>query len=264
MSKLFPRELTVVDVETLSPNMRRIKLYGSDLDDFILGHEGGYVKLLFPLPEKKSLPSSQSIEDGEPVLMRTYTIRKFDAQAQELTIDFVLHGNSAQDGPASSWAKSAMPEDSMLMYGPSPIKSVNVAADWFFLAGDMTALPAVSCHLESLPYNAKGYAVLEINSEEDRQQLKKPAGVEVIWVVNPHPDSANTILSDVVKKRPWLAGKPSIWAACEFSNMRLLRAYFKQDRNVLRDELYVSSYWKMGKTEDKHKIVKRLDAQAHD
>ncbi len=264
MSKSFPRRLTVLHVDPLTPNMRRIKFGGNDLEDFPLGCEGGYVKLLFALPGQKSQPNPESIEDSAPVLMRTYTLRQFDAQARELTIDFVLHGHSVKDGPASSWAKDAMPGDNMLMYGPSSIKPVNVEADWYFLAGDMTALPAVSCHLESLPVNAKGYAVLEINSEEDRQKLKKPDGIEVMWVINPNPGRSNTVLSDAVKIQPWLVGKPSIWAACEFTNMRLLRTYFKQTRKVTRDELYLSSYWKMGQTEDKHKIIKKLDAQAQD
>ncbi len=262
MSTSFPRKLTVAHVETLSPNMRRIKLWGNDLEGFPLGHEGGYVKLLFALPGQKSLPSAQAIEDGAPVLMRTYTIRKYDAQAWELTIDFVLHSHGTQGGPASSWAKRTMLGDNILMYGPGSIKPINVEADWFLLAADMTALPALSVQLVKLPRNAKGFAVLEINHEEDRQELKKPDGIEVSWVVNPHLNSTNTVLSDAVKVLPWLTGKASIWAACEFSNMRLLRSYFKQDRNVARNALYLSSYWKMGHTEDKHKIAKKLDAQA--
>jgi hypothetical protein len=31
-----------------------------------------------------------------------------------------------------------------------------------------------------------------------------------------------------------------------------------------RDQLYVSSYWKMGQSEDKHKIIKKQDAIAQD
>ena len=61
---------------------------------------------------------------------------------------------------------------------------------------------------------------------------------------------------------PWLEGTPSIWAACEFSNMRALRRYFKQEKKVEKKALYASSYWKSGLSEEQHKKVKRTDADA--
>jgi len=43
--------------------------------------------------------------------------------------------------------------------------------------------------------------------------------------------------------------------------MRILRKYFKLERQIPRDNLYVSSYWKIGSTEDQHKIAKQNDAR---
>lgn len=260
MPKSLPYELTVTNTVAITPNMQRITLQGEDLADFPKGQEGGYVKLLFPVSGETELPTAESVEEGAPVQMRTYTVRQFHGDS--IDIDLVLHGHGDHDGPASSWAKHAKSGDSMLMYGPGKVKSVNEHADWYLLAGDMTALPAISCNLERMPEDAKGFAVIEINSEDDRQSLKKPIGMEITWVINPDPNLENTLLSDAVRTVPWQQGKPFIWAACEFSNMRLLRAYFKKEKNVARDELYVSSYWKMGQSEDKHKITKKLDAEA--
>ncbi len=137
-----------------------------------------------------------------------------------------------------------------------------MSADWFLLAGDMTAPPAISCNLEAISPAAKGHAVIEINSADDKQEVKKPENIKVHWVISAHSDQENTCLYDAAKAIPRLEGKPSIWAACEFSNMRLLRRYFKQERDVPREELYVSSYWKLGHTEDEHKIAKQRDTQA--
>lgn len=262
MPKSFPRRLTVVSTENVTPNMQRLVLGGSDLGGFPEGQESGYIKLLFPLPGESKLPTVESIELGALVQMRTYTIRKYDPNALELTVDFVLHGEGEHAGPASHWAKTATPNDEVIIIGPGPSKLVDMSADWFLLAGDMTALPAISCNLEAMPRTGTGYAVIEIHSPADKQPLVKPEGVEIIWVINPHPDRENTRLTDAVKALPWLEGRPSVWAACEFSNMRLLRAYFKQDRAVPREALYVSSYWKIGSTEDQHKIAKQLDARA--
>ncbi len=252
MSSDLPYRLIVSQSQRLTPNMQRISLQGQDLVEFPTGYEGGYVKLLFPLTEDK-------------VIMRTYTIRKFNPVTLELDIDLVLHGETGKSsGPASTWAAQTKSGDSMEMYGPGKVRAASLAADWFLFAGDMTALPAISCQLEQLPANAKGYAVIEITSEQDQQSLQKPQGLDILWLINPHPDKENTMLSDAVKTLSWLSGSPSIWAACEFSNMRLLRAYFKKEKHVSRDLLYISSYWKMGQSEDKHKVIKKQDALTED
>lgn len=253
MPKDLPYQLSVSQSQRISPNMQRITLHGKDLEEFPTGYEGGYVKLVFPTAGTAK------------AVMRTYTIRKFTPQNLSLDIDLVLHGELDKNaGPASTWALQTKPGDSMQMFGPGKVKTATLKADWFLFAGDMTALPAISCQLEQLPENSKGYAVIEINSEHDQQPLQKPNGISILWVINSHPDTENTVLSDAVKTLPWLAGKPSIWTACEFSNMRLLRTYFKKDKQVSRDQIYISSYWKIGQSEDKHKVIKKQDAITED
>ena len=259
MSKYRPYPLTVSKSQRITPNMQRITLQGDDLAEFKTDDEGSYVKLVFPVEE--ALPSD---EDAN-VIMRTYTIRKFNPYDLTLDIDFVLHGELGKNsGPASTWAAHTKPGDTIPIFGPGKVKAATLEADWFLFAGDMTALPAISCQLEQLPDDAKGYAVIEINSEQDQQSLQKPDGIDILWVINPQPDTVNTVLSDAVKTLPWLSDTPSIWAACEFSNMRLLRTYFKKEKQVSRDNLYISSYWKIGQSEDKHKVIKRQDAIAED
>jgi NADPH-dependent ferric siderophore reductase len=265
MPRDLPYQLVVSQSQRISPNMQRITLQGKDLEKFPTGHEGDYVKLLFQVGSTAPLQSSEAVDTDTTVIMRTYTIRKFNSDDLALNIDFVLHGESEKDsGPASSWASQTKTGDTLQIFGPGKVKAASLKADWFLFAGDMTALPAISCQLEQLPADAAGYAVIEINSEQDQQSLQKPDGINVLWIINPHPDRENTVLNDAVKTLPWLSGTPSIWAACEFSNMRLLRAYFKKDKQVSRDYLYVSSYWKMGQSEDKHKVIKKQDAITED
>ena len=80
-------------------------------------------------------------------------------------------------------------------------------------------------------------------------------------MVNAEPDPDGQVLLNRVKQLDWLPGQPAVWAACEFQSMRALRAFFKQDKQVARSHLYVSSYWKMGISEDQHKVVKNQDAE---
>ncbi|MDO6804479.1 SIP domain-containing protein, partial [Wenyingzhuangia sp. 1_MG-2023] len=57
----------------------------------------------------------------------------------------------------------------------------------------------------------------------------------------------------------WLSGRVAVWVACEFHKMKALRRYFRQQRQTGRKETYISSYWKLGRSEDEHKVDKRAD-----
>lgn len=249
MPKSLPRKLTVIHSRQLTPNMKRITLGGAALEGFPPDQESAYIKLQIP--------------DGNPdsLVTRTYTVRNHREAVNELDVDFVVHGDC---GPASAWALRAQPGDEIAVAGPGGKKLLDFTADWFVLAGDMTALPAISVNIALLPAHARGYGVIEILHENDIQALETPDGFDMHWVINPEPDRENTLLLDKLAQLPWLEGRPSIWAACEFSSMRGLRHYFKQEKNVAKQSVYVSSYWKRGLSEEQHKKVKRTDAETTD
>jgi len=252
MAKYNPRTVSVKNKVQLTANMIRITLAGEALADFPEDQESGYIKLMFAAEQ------SAGADEAKPIL-RSYTIRRFDLAALELEVDFVAHGDN---GPASAWARAVNIGENITILGPGAKKMVDLQADWFFIAGDMTALPAISVNLEQLPDNARGYAVLEVMHEDDRQALTVPEGVQLHWVINSKPDQPNSILADAVKALPWRTGVANVWLAAEFSTMRILRRYFKQERAVARGDIYASSYWKMGETDEGNKRAKREDAEA--
>ena len=244
MAKPEPRELEVLATRDVTPHMRRVTLGGAGMASFPDDQASAYIKLIFPTPC-----------EARP-LMRTYTVRHH--RDAEIDVDFVIHDTA---GPASQWALDTRPGDRVLIGGPGPKKLVNEQADWFLLVGDMTALPAISVNLGLLPADARGYAVIEVLDRADIQDLDKPDSLELVWVVNAEPDPDGQVLLNRVKQLDWLPGQPAVWAACEFQSMRALRAFFKQDKQVAKSHLYVSSYWKMGISEDQHKVVKNQDAE---
>lgn len=244
MSRPAPLTLQVISSVAVTPHMLRITLGGEDISKFPSDQESAYIKLIF------------SQANSEQRLIRTYSIRR--QRADQFDVDFVLHEDA---GPAAQWALSARPGDSILVAGPGPKKLVDNSADWFLMAGDMTALPAISVNLEQLPADARGHAVIEVIDERDIQSLVHPAGIKLHWLINPHPGQNSQLLLDRIRLLDWLPGRPSIWAACEFSSMRALRQYLREERSVARNDLYVSSYWKLGSSEDQHKLAKQEDNQ---
>jgi NADPH-dependent ferric siderophore reductase len=240
-----PRTATVIRSAMVTPHMLRVTLGGPGLADFPDDQNSAYIKLMLTKPAPDS--------DEKP-LIRTYTVRNFDPVTSELDVDFVLHDVT---GPAVEWANSVSPGDEIPLMGPGPKKLVDHSADWFLLAGDMSALPAISANIEGMPEDAKGHAFLEIIDDADRQEFDAPANLQLHWIVNPHPDRKNSVLLDAVKEVEWLDGRPSVWVAGEFSSALAIRAYCKKERGVSRHDLYASSYWKMGESEDQHRVSKR-------
>ena len=193
--------------------------------------------------------------------VRTYTIRA--QREREIDVDFALHEDATgQHGPATTWAMNAQPGDAIELGGPGAAKPLPPGRDFYLIAGDMTALPAISVNLEALDPAAAGYVVIEIQDEADRQFLTAPEGVDIDWIVNPVPGTSSQALADRLRAAAPDGDALYAWAACEFSAMQRLRDYLRTERGLGTDRLYISSYWKTGLTEESHKVIKREDAEA--
>lgn len=260
MRRPAPRILEVIRSVLFTPHMQRVVLGATDLSDFPEHHESANFKLLIPRPGQDhiALPPFADLPVEARPIVRTYTLREFNQAKGEIVVDFMLHRDH---GPASNWALTAKPGDRIGFAGPGAPKLVDFEADWFLFAGDMSALPAIGANIERLPVTAKGYAVLEILDHGDRQELPFPPGMEVLWRVNPDPNTSNSLLADTVRAQPWLAGSPAVWVAGETGAVRDIRGYIKREREVERGRLYTSGYWQIGMTEDRHQIEKRKEKQ---
>ncbi len=237
----------------LGPHMKRVTLGGESLSDFPEDQESGYVKVLF----EKDPESNTSSNQKDSFLMRSYTIRSYRASSQELDLDFLLHGDT---GPASRWATGAKAGDRISVAGPGPKKLADENADWYLFVGDLTSLPAISVNLERLDRAAKGFALLEVISPEDEIQIEAPENLEIRWVVNPAPLEGSNALMQSLRKIPWLEGDPYVWIAGEFEIMRRGRKFARKEKQVDKKSSYISSYWKIGETDEGMKIAKARDA----
>jgi iron complex transport system ATP-binding protein len=205
----------VTAVQQLSPNFRRITFGGYSLRSF--GVHGSTldlrVKLMIPslaadgtavpLPEFRTEQAGWyrewlAMDPATRGSMRTYTVRqeRLDAIYPELDVDFVLHVDDAGNGgPAANWALNARPGDTLTLIGPNNRAAHCVTAETYsgiewrpgmaervLLAGDETAVPAISAILESLPPYVSGHAILEVPEAGDFQDLCTAADVEITWL----------------------------------------------------------------------------------
>jgi NADPH-dependent ferric siderophore reductase len=226
---------TVKRVEHLTPRMVRVTFTGAELADFGWNGPAAHIKLIFgQMPENAETPRPA---------MRTYTPRRFDREARELDIDFILHG----EGPASAWASQAAVGQTLTIAGPGRNYVVDASADWFLLAGDDTAIPAISTIVECLPPSTRATVFLEVVDGEDEVDIPAHPNTSVIWLHRgPDNTHAGGPLEASLRNFPMPAGKGRIYVACESSAMRRIRAHLLTDKTINREHLTTRGYWKLG------------------
>lgn len=246
-SAIMSSVLTVKEKSYITPHYVRVILEGPEMGIFDKARVGDNNKIVLPVDGKITLPG-EPLKGGERSkgLIRTYTLRALDLENNLMTVDFVAHG---EEGPASRWAINAAPGSQLGVLMKEKNKTLFNPADWYFLIGDHTALPVISVILESLPVDAKGKAILEVYSEADAMELKKPAGVEINWIFNDEPGE-NVLLPTEFAKELLPHGSKFVFVAAEYQSVRAIQAELSEHQDLERDQWRAFSYWKYGQEED--------------
>ncbi|HWT91696.1 MAG TPA: siderophore-interacting protein [Solirubrobacteraceae bacterium] len=234
------RLVEVRRTEPLTDHMVRI-VFGGELAGFDTGaFTDHYVKIQFPPPDAPYAAPFDARQVKERFAKeqwprtRTYTVRRFEREAGELTIDFVVHGATGVAGP---WASAAQTGDRLQLAGPGGSYAPRVDAAWHLLIGDASAVPAIGAALERLPDDALAHVVLAA----ERQPVRQPAGTTIRWV-----DDLQAAVADL----EFPTGAPHVFLHGEATDVREIRRHLIADRGVPRDGQSISGYWKRQRTED--------------
>lgn len=231
------RIIEVERIERLSPHMQRIEFSGESLTDFPTQKESAHVKVI--VPDEGDYNPGWNYVHKYRKSMRSYTVRSFNAVQRRLVIDFAVNDHV---GKISNWASSAQPGDKLAIAGPGGVKHKDFYADWHLFIGDLTALPAIAATLEMLPSNAVGHAFVQVPSEADKQELRKPQGIAITWLIN--KDRNVDMLENAVRSFVWPAGEPAIFLACEAKQVRKIKSWLRSQPSLKTGKLYDSAYWK--------------------
>ncbi|MFE0776343.1 siderophore-interacting protein [Streptomyces sp. NPDC058861] len=253
-------EARVVHTERITPHMVRLVLGGPGLDGFDVGeYTDHYVKLLFA-PDGVAYPEPfdmERIREEFPreqwPTTRTYTVRAWDPERRELTIDFVVHGDEGLAGP---WAARAEAGDTVRFLGPGGGYAPDEAADWHLLAGDESALPAIAAALERLPAGARAHTFVEIADAAEEQKLETAAGVDVTWL-HRGDRPVGEALVEAVRALEFPAGDVHAFVHGEAGFVKELRRHLRLEREVPRERLSISGYWRLGKSDEAWRAIKR-------
>ena len=258
--KRVPRVAEVIRTERITPHMIRVVLGGDGLAGFPVGaFTDNYVKLLFA-PAGATYRAPYDVEQLQAELpreqwpvTRTYTVRAWDPESGELTIDFVHHGDEGLAGP---WAAAAQPGDVIQLMGPGGAYAPHPEADWHLLAGDESALPAIAATLERLPAGARVQAFVEVaGPEEEQPDVAAPDGADLVWL---HRGDAapGTALVAAVRGVRLPEGRGHVFVHGEAVAVRELRRHLRAERGLDPDLTSISGYWRRGDTEDRWQAAK--------
>ncbi|WJY89078.1 siderophore-interacting protein [Corynebacterium confusum] len=199
----------------ISPNFQRVTLSG--LAD--MGPSGPIrdlrIKLIIPGPEPITgfagaadwFATWRGLDPRVRGDMRTYSIRA--RRGDKVDIDFALHVG-ASPGPASAWAESCQPGDTLWLIGPTADDSTGSGIEFqpgnserALLFGDETALPAIARVLDEWPAGLTGHAFIEVpdaaDAEAQARDIALPDRVELTWLIRDKV-ARGSLLTDALRE----------------------------------------------------------------
>ena len=169
------RHVEVRHVEHVGPRLVRVTLSGSELAGFTVEQPAASVRVLLPSSGAGDLvvPSWNGNEfllpDGRRPTIRTFTPWHADPEALELDVGIVVHGG----GVASDWAVSAEPGRPAAISGPGRGYTVDRDAARYLVAGDETAIPAITQVVDAIPGETPVQVRIEVAHADGRVALTR-------------------------------------------------------------------------------------------
>lgn len=236
------RELTyhharLLRSERLTPRLRRIVLGGEELTGWTSSGVPDEA-LLLVVPDASTgevaIPCADNDYDYEAT--RWYTVRRFDAERTELTIDVVGH----DVGLATRWSRRAQPGELVAVSTVRHWYERPADAQWQLLLGDITAIPAIGRILEQRSSDITTIARIEIADLRDAVDLPAGDNVSIEWVHN----RGSSRLGELARSVQLPDGPGYTFAAGETAATRDVRRLLRHERGLPADRYSVVGYWR--------------------
>jgi NADPH-dependent ferric siderophore reductase len=229
--------------------MGRVTLGGPDLQGLVVDEPAASVRVLLPRDRGSELVlpdwmgNEFRLPDGGRPVLRTLTPRRVDSDRLELDVDVVIHGS----GSAAEWASTAQQGDLAAISGPARGYRVDPEGAAFLLAGDETAIPAISQLVEWLPTGKPVRAEIEVAAPVARMALPARPGLSVNWLDLPLGAPPGEPLVATLRDADLESGT-RVWVAGEATSMQRIRRYLFDERGLSHREATVRGYWKYGRS----------------
>ena len=260
-----PKTATVTATRVIPGGMVRLTLTPSvPVADMGLEYTDHYVKLLFPPAgaswswEDADLDPT-TLRDDHPreewPVMRTYTLRSWDTDANTVDIDFVVHGDAGLAGP---WAAVVQPGGKIGFAGPGGAWRPSPDYDRFVFVGDEAAAPAILAAVEALPAGTSAEVFLEeADADHALEVPSSDAEVTVHRVPRNGAVHGTELVRAVVASGVAGEGRASWFVHGVAEMIRDMRRHLFIDSGLEKADVSVSGYWRLGMVEDEWQAGKR-------
>lgn len=249
----------VRSIERLTPNYVRVVLGGDGLAGFGPREEtDSYVNVAIPPPGASysapfDLDDLRDLPRNERPFRRRYTVRSWDAKSRELTLEIIVHGDL---GAGGAWALAASPGDALVFTGPAGGYRPDPGADWHLLAGDESAMPAITASLEVIPAGVPALVRLVCDGPEHELALESPAHLDLEWLHRSGGQQDETLLASSIGALPAPEGRGQAFVHGEAAEIRAVRAHLLADWKLDPADLSCSPYWRRGLDDEAWRQVK--------
>lgn len=230
---LRPAEL--VSREWLTPGYVRVRVAGEALRGFHAPGADDHVRIFFA-PADGPLPGTP--EEWRELPSREYTPLNADAEDGWVEFDLVVHG----DGPGSTWAAKAPIGARVAVAGPRRSNAVTGDPDAWFLAGDETAVPAITRFLRARRPGTPARVVVEVAPENELVPIPADPGTHVTVLVRGTDSLADTLAALGESDRP--AGSVLGFVAAESAVVPVARTLLLERWALPPEAVITKGYWR--------------------
>lgn len=93
--------------------------------------------------------------------------------------------------------------------------------------------------------------------DADRKNTDMSDGIDAHWLVHPEPHMSSTAQEELIRSLDWPPGRVQTCIAGESGVIKSLRSFLANEKQVPREDTYISEYWKNGLVEDEHQLANR-------
>ena len=259
----------VRSTQRLTPSMVRVVLGGGDLDGFTpTPYSEQYIHAQFfpggaPYTAPFDPADFEALDIDQRPRPRHYTVRAWDDDRQELTVDFVAHGDHGYAGP---WAQRAQPGDCLQFTGPRGAYAPDPDAAWHLMAGDESALPAIAASLDALAPGARAVVFVVVDDPDHELELTTPGDANITWLHRRGAENPGVLLPDAVAALDFAPGPVDVFVHGEAGEVRAVRKHLLSERGIDRKKASISPYWRRTMTDEEWRTIKSawLADQARD
>ncbi|MGV0810471.1 ABC transporter ATP-binding protein/permease [Mycolicibacterium boenickei] len=238
-------QATVVETTYLTPNMLRLRMVSPTVFEDAVAEPTSYLRFWVPDPD-----------GSKTEFQRGYTMSEMDPDTGHFAVDVVLHEPS---GPASKWARTAKPGDSIpvMSLGSPGFTLPDDLPAGYLLIGDAAAIPAINGIIGVVPHDIPIEVYLEQHDEHDLAiPIAEHPRLRVHWVER----QDTTSLAAALEARDW--SDWYCWVTPEAGSLKHLRTRLRDEFGFPKSELHAQAYWTEGRAMGTDRTEAKAEAAA--